>query len=184
MSEIQDKLKAKMEKTKAVLKEELNTVRAGPRSLALLEKVMVEYYGVPTPLKNLANVSTPDPRTLAITPFDPKCIPDVEKAIGAANIGINPSNDGKIVRLVIPQVTEERRKELTKLVKKIGEDAKVAIRNERRDANEHLKKQEKNGELTEDDLKKELDAVQKQIDNCIKEIDVIIEQKDKEIMEV
>ena len=184
MSEIQDKLKAKMEKTKAVLKEELNTVRAGRANPALLDKVMVEYYGVPTPLKNLANVSTPDPRTLAITPFDPKCIPDVEKAIGAANIGINPSNDGKCVRLVVPQVTEERRKELTKTVKKIGEDAKVAIRNLRREMNDELKKQEKAGEITEDDLKKELDNVQKSIDKTVKEIDDICALKEKEIMEV
>ena len=184
MSEIQDKLKLKMEKTKTVLKEELNTVRAGRANPALLDKVVVEYYGTPTPLKNLSNISTPDPRTLMIAPFDPQCIKDVEKAIEVANLGINPSNDGKVIRLVIPPVTEERRKELTKLVKKMGEDAKVAVRNERRDANEHLKKMEKAGELTEDDLKKELDDVQKQIDTCIKDIDGIIEQKDKEIMEV
>ncbi|MBQ3107917.1 MAG: ribosome recycling factor, partial [Firmicutes bacterium] len=157
----------KMEKTKAVLKEDLNTVRAGRANPALLDKVMVMYYGVPSPLRNLANISVPDPRTLLISPFDPKSISEIEKGINLANIGINPTNDGKVVRLVIPQVTEERRKELNKTVKKMGEDAKVAIRNLRRDINDALKKQEKDGELTEDDLKKALDDVQKKTDGCI-----------------
>ena len=138
----------------------------------------------PTPLKNLSNISVPDPRTLLITPFDPKSIGDIEKAINIANIGINPSNDGKSVRLVIPQVTEERRKELTKTVKKMGEDAKVAIRNLRRDANDDLKKMEKASEITEDDLKKALDDVQKATDKAIKDIDDICAAKEKEIMEV
>ncbi|MDF3000239.1 MAG: ribosome recycling factor [Bacillota bacterium] len=119
-----------------------------------------------------------------ISPFDPKCIHDIEKAINVANLGINPSNDGKVIRLVIPPVTEERRKDLIKVVKKFGEDSKVAIRNERRDANDELKKQEKAGEITEDDLKKSLDDVQKKIDKCIKDIDQIIVDKEKEIMEV
>lgn len=184
MSDIQEVLKTKMEKTKSVLKEDLGAVRAGRANAALLDKVTVEYYGTPTPLKNMSNISAPDPRTLMITPFDPKTITDIEKAINVANIGINPANDGKVIRLAIPQVTEERRKELTKLVRKMGEDAKVAVRNERRDANETLKKQEKNGELTEDDLKKGLDDVQKKTDNCIKEIDGIVSEKEKEIMEV
>ncbi|PKM85167.1 MAG: ribosome recycling factor [Firmicutes bacterium HGW-Firmicutes-11] len=177
-------LTTKMEKTKSVLKEDLNTVRAGRANPALLDKVMVDYYGVPSPLKNIANVSAPEPRTLLIAPFDPKSIQDIEKAINMANLGINPSNDGKSIRLVIPQVTEERRKELTKLIRKMGEDAKVAVRNERRDANDSLKKQEKAGELTEDDLKHDLDQVQKKTDACIKDIDDIIAQKEKEILEV
>lgn len=184
MSEILDALNQKMEKTKSVLKEDLNTVRAGRANPALLDKIMVDYYGVATPLKNIANISAPDPRTIMITPFDPKSIHDIEKAINIANLGINPSNDGKSIRLVIPQVTEERRKDLTKTVRKMGEDAKVAVRNERREANDVLKKQEKNAELTEDDLKKEMDQVQKKTDQCIKDIDTIIEQKEKEIMEV
>lgn len=184
MSDTLDILNKKMEKTKSVLKEDLNTVRAGRANPALLDKIMVEYYGVPSPLKNIANISAPDPRTLMITPFDPKSIHDIEKAINIANLGINPANDGKVIRLVIPQVTEERRKELTKVVRKMGEDAKVAVRNERRDANDALKKQEKAGELTEDDLKKEMDEVQKRTDNCIKDIDAIIAVKEKEIMEV
>lgn len=182
--DVQEILEQKMQKTIAVLKDELNTVRAGRANPALLDRVVVDYYGSPTPLKNLSNISVPDPRTLMIAPFDPKTINDIEKAINVLNLGINPTNDGKIIRMVIPQLTEERRKELTKVVKKFGEDAKVAVRNERRDANDELKKQEKAGELTEDDLKKEMDLVQKKTDKTIKDIDDIIAAKDKEILEV
>jgi ribosome recycling factor len=182
--DVQARLEEKMAKTVSILKENLNTVRAGRANPALLDKVVVEYYGTPTPLKQIANISVPDPRSLLIAPFDPKALHDIEKAIGAANIGINPSNDGKSLRLQIPQLTEERRKELTKLVHKFGEDAKVAIRNERREANEKLKKQEKAGDLTEDDLKDEEKAVQKKTDACVKEIDDIIAGKEKEILEV
>lgn len=182
--DVQAVLDDKMAKSLAFLKEELNTVRAGRANAALLDKVMVDYYGSPTPLKNLSNISVPDPRTLMIAPFDPKSISEIEKAINIANLGINPSNDGKAIRLVIPQVTEERRKELTKIVKKMGEEAKVAVRNLRRDANEDLKKQQKSGELTEDDLKQEMDSVQKKTDKGIKDIDDIVSAKEKEIMEV
>ena len=184
MEGIKKNLEERSKKTISVLKGELNTVRAGRANAALLDKVMVDYYGTPTPLKNLSNISVPDPRTLLISPFDPKSIHEIEKAINIANIGINPSNDGKCVRLVIPQVTEERRKELTKTVKKMGEDCKVAIRNLRRDANDDLKKLEKNHEITEDDLKKALDDVQKATDKTIKEIDQVVAEKEKEIMEV
>lgn len=180
----QEVLEGKMAKTISVLKEGLNTVRAGRANPALLDKVTVEYYGSPTPLRNLANVSAPEARTLLITPFDPKTISDIEKAINMANLGLNPSNDGKSVRLTIPQLTEERRKELTKTVKKYGEDAKVALRNERRNANDELKKQEKAGELTEDDLKKALDQIQKVVDKTIKEIDDIVAAKEKEVLEI
>lgn len=182
--DVQQVLEEKMRKSISVLKEELNTVRAGRANPALLDKIMVDYYGSPTPLKNISNISVPDPRSLLISPFDPKSVHDIEKAINVANLGINPSNDGKVIRLVIPAVTEERRKELIKVVRKYGEDAKVAIRNERRDANEELKKQEKAGELTEDDLRKSLDDVQKKTDKTIKDIDQIIADKEKEIMEV
>jgi ribosome recycling factor len=182
--DVQQVLEEKMKKSLSVLKEELNTVRAGRANPALLDKVTVDYYGSPSPLKNISNISVPDPRTLMISPFDPKSIHDIEKAINVANLGINPSNDGKVIRLVIPAVTEERRKELIKVVKKYGEDSKVAVRNERRDANDELKKQEKAGELTEDDLKKALDDVQKKTDKAIKDIDQIIADKEKEIMEV
>ncbi|MBO5666800.1 MAG: ribosome recycling factor [Firmicutes bacterium] len=180
----QDTLKEKIGKTISVLKTELNTVRAGRANAALLDQIVVPYWGVDTPLRQLANISVPDPRTLMIAPFDPKCIADIEKAINVSNIGIHPTNDGKVVRLVIPQVTEERRKELTKVIKKMGEDAKVAVRNERRDANDHLKKAEKAGELTEDDLKGELDEVQKVTDKAMKEIDEIVAHKEKELMEI
>ena len=182
--DVQEILEQKMQKTIAVLKDELNTVRAGRANPALLDRVVVDYYGSPTPLKNLSNISVPDPRTLMIAPFDPKTINDIEKAINVLNLGINPTNDGKIIRMVVPQLTEERRKELTKVVKKFGEDAKVAVRNERRDANDELKKQEKAGELTEDDLKKEMELVQKKTDKTIKDIDDIVAAKDKEILEV
>lgn len=182
--DVQQVLEEKMKKSISVLKEELNTVRAGRANPALLDQIKVDYYGSPTPLKNISNISVPDPRTLMISPFDPKSIHDIEKAINVANLGINPSNDGKVIRLVIPAVTEERRKDLIKVVKKYGEDAKVAVRNERRDANDELKKQEKSGELTEDDLKKALDDVQKKTDKTIKDIDQIIADKEKEIMEV
>ena len=184
MEKTKKNLEERSKKTIASLKEDLNTVRAGRANPALLDKVTVDYYGSPTPLKNLANISVPDPRTLLIAPFDPKSIGEIEKAINVANIGINPSNDGKAVRLVIPQVTEERRKELTKTVKKMGEDSKVAIRNLRREANDEMKKLEKNHEITEDELKKALDDIQKATDKTTKEIDEIIAAKDKEIMEV
>lgn len=177
-------LEERIESTKGFLKENLNTVRAGRANPALLDKIMVNYYGTPTPLKQLANISVPDPRTLMISPFDPKSVSDIERAINEANIGINPANDGKVIRLAIPQLTEERRKELTKVVKGYGEDAKVAVRNLRRDVNEELKKLQKDGELTEDDLKDELEETQKKIEKAIKEIDEIIADKDKELMEV
>jgi len=184
MVDVLEMFSEKISKSLSALKDDLNTVRAGRANAALLDKIMVNYYGSPTPLKNIANISVPDPRTIMISPFDPKSISDIEKAINVANLGINPVNDGKLVRLAIPQVTEERRKELTKLVKKMGEDSKVAIRNQRRDANETLKKMEKASELTEDDLKKDLDEVQKKADKAIKDIDEIIIAKEKDIMEV
>lgn len=177
-------LDERIEGAKSFLKENLNTVRAGRANPALLDKVSVEYYGTPTPLKALANISIPDPRTLMIAPFDPKSIPDIEKGINTANIGINPANDGKVIRLVIPQLTEERRKELAKVVKNFGEEAKVAVRNLRREHIDELKKAEKAGDMTEDDLKGEIDDTEKLIEKAIKAIDEIIKDKEKELMEV
>lgn len=177
-------LDEKIAKSIESLKTELNTVRAGRANPALLDRVEVEYYGTPTPLKQLANISCPDPRTIAVTPFDPKAIGNIERAILAANIGINPVNDGKMVRLSIPQVTEERRKELTKTVHAMGEEGKVAIRNLRKKANDMIKKEEKAGELTEDDSKQELDLIQKAVDAGIKKVDEVVAAKNKEIMEV
>ena len=182
--DVREVLGEKIERSITFLKENLNTVRAGRANPALLDKIMVDYYGTPTPLKGVANISVPDPRSLLIAPFDPKSLGDIEKALNLANIGINPSNDGKALRLQIPQLTEERRKELTKTVRGYAEDAKVAVRNERREANERLKKQEKDGELTEDDLKNEEKLVQKATDDAISEIDKIAAAKEKEIMEV
>lgn len=179
-----DILKEKIETSEQILREEMGTVRAGRANAALVDKVVVEYYGTPTPLKSLANISVPEPRTLLISPFDPKSIPEIEKAINIANIGINPVNDGKVVRLQIPQVTEERRKELTKVVKKMGEDSKVAVRNLRRDSNDKVKKMEKAGDFTEDDVKQTLDEIQKIVDQAVKEIDDIVAAKEKEILEV
>ena len=179
-----EQLEEKIQKSENLLREDLATVRAGRANAAIVDKVMVDYYGSPTPLKALANISVPEPRTLLITPFDPKSIAEIEKAINIANIGINPINDGKVVRLQIPQVTEERRKELTKTVKKMGEDTKVAVRNLRRDANDKVKKLEKAGDYTEDDVKDTLKEIQELTDKSIKEIDEIVAAKEKEIMEV
>ena len=184
MENVKKNYSEKIEKTLAVLKEDLNTVRAGRANPAILDKISAEYYGVPTPLKSLANISVPDPRTLMISPFDVSSVGTIEKAINEANLGLNPSNDGKVIRLIIPQLTEERRKELTKTVKKMGEDAKVAVRNLRRDVNDKVKKMEKDGELTEDELKKAQDEVQKITDKFIKEVDQVATAKEKDIMEV
>ena len=181
---LQKNLEEKISKSIEVLKEKLNSVRAGRANPALLDQVQAECYGSTMPIKNIANISAPDPRTIAVIPFDPSTVKDIEKAIMAANLGFNPSNDGKTIRLVIPPLTEERRKEITKTVKKMGEEDKVAIRNLRREANDELKKQEKAGELTEDDLKVELEDVQKKIDKAVKDIDEIVANKEKEIMEV
>ncbi len=182
--QIHDKMKEKMEKTVAVLKEDLHSVRAGRANPQLLDRITVEYYGAPTPLKQLAGVSAPEPRLLVVSPFDPTLIPEIEKAIMMSDIGITPSNDGKIVRLAIPMLTEERRKDLTKVVKKYGEEAKVALRHERREANDKLKKMNKNNELTEDDLKRAEDEVQKTTDKFSKIIDDVITHKEQEILEV
>ena len=177
-------LQEKIEKSVESLRSELNTVRAGRANPALLDKVTVDYYGTQTPLKQLANISCPDPRTIMVIPFDPKSAGNIEHAILAANVGINPVNDGKGIRLSVPQVTEERRKELTKEVRKMGEAGKVSIRNLRKKANEDIKKQEKAGELTEDDRKSEEAEVQKAVDEGIKKVDEVIAAKEKEIMEV
>lgn len=182
--QVKDTLKEKIERTHDKLKEELNAVRAGRANPALLDRVEVDYYGVGTPLKQLANIACPDARTIVVTPFDPKSTGMIEHAIAAANIGINPTNDGKVVRLNMPQLTEERRKELAKQVKGIGEESKVSVRNLRRKAIEEVKKEEKAGDLTEDDSREDQKEIQEIVDRGIKDIDETIEKKDKEIMEV
>ncbi len=184
IKEIEKNLSEKMEKTVTVLKHELTTLRAGRANPSILDRITVEYYGAQTPLNQLANISAPEPRVLMISPWDAKAISAIEKAIQKSDLGINPSNDGKVIRLIVPQLTEERRKELVKLVKKYAEEAKVAVRNIRRDANEHLKKLKKDSEITEDELKKSEEETQKITDKFIKEIDKVMEAKEKEIMEV
>ena len=176
--------KEKMGKTVAVLVKELSSLRAGRASAQVLDRILVDYYGSPTPVNQVGNISSPEPRLLVITPYDPSVLNPLEKAIQKSDLGINPSNDGKCIRLVFPELTEERRKELVKAVRKKGEDSKVAIRSIRRDAIEQIKKQKKDGEVTEDDQKKLEDQAQKLTDSTIKDIDKIIADKEKEIMEV
>ena len=174
----------KMKKTISVLEAEMKAVRAGRANPAILDKVSVDYYGAPSPLTQIANVSVPDARSILIQPWDATILSDIEKAILKSDIGITPNNDGKALRLNFPPLTEERRKELVKGIKKKGEDSKVAIRSIRRDALEDAKAQKKNGEITEDDVKNIEKDVQKITDNFIKEIDDIISFKEKEILEV
>jgi len=182
--EIHKVLEEKMVKTMSVLKEELGVIRAGRANPGMLDRVMVDYYGSQTPLKQVATVSAPEPRCIVIQPWDMSALGSIEKAIQFANLGFNPTNDGKMIRIVIPQLTEERRKDLVKVASKTAENAKVALRNERRDANDKLKKMQKDSEITEDDLKKAQDEVQKMTDKNIKLADELLAKKENEIMEV
>ena len=174
----------KMKKTIAALETEFASIRAGRANAAVLNQISVEYYGVPTPIQQVASVSVPDPRTLMIQPWDASILKGIEKAILASELGINPQNDGRVIRLVFPQLTEERRKELAKQVKKYGEEAKVAVRNIRRDAIDKFKKQQKASEITEDDYKNIEKDIQKLTDDYIKEVDVITDKKEKELFEI
>ncbi len=174
----------KMNKAIDALVNDLASVRAGRANPAILDKITVEYYGVQTPLAQVGTVSVPEARSLVIQPWDVSVLKEIEKAILASDIGITPNNDGKTIRLNFPPLTEERRKELSKGISKRGEDGKVAIRNIRRDALEQFKKQKKDGEITEDDLKGLEDKIQKLTDKFVKEVDTIIAAKTKEIMEV
>ncbi|WMM26589.1 ribosome recycling factor [Tissierella sp. MB52-C2] len=174
----------KMSKTISVYKEELQSIRAGRANPALLDKITVDYYGQITPLKQVGSVSAPEPRLLVIQPWDVNLIPVIEKEILKSDLGITPTNDGKLIRLVIPTLTEERRKDLTKVVKKNGENAKIAIRNIRRELNEQLKKMEKNKEISEDDKKSAEDEIQKITDKFVEELDVVTKKKEDELMEI
>lgn len=176
--------KEKMNKAIQAFKRELATVRAGRANPSLLDRVSVNYYGAPTPLNQLSSITVPEARLLVIQPYDKSVLNDIEKAILKADLGLNPTNDGTIIRIAIPALTEERRKSLAKDVRGMAEDAKVAIRNVRRDANDELKKLEKDGQITEDELRSLTDDVQKETDNHVKEIDNITKEKEKEIMEV
>lgn len=166
------------------LKESLSSIRAGRANPAVLDKIVVEYYGTPTPINQLAGISVPEARTIIIQPWEASILREVERAIAASDLGINPNNDGKCIRLNFPPLTEERRKDLTKLVKKYGEETKIAIRNVRRDAMEIFKKQQKTGEISEDDLRVVEKDTQKLTDNYCEKVDHAIEGKEKELMEV
>ncbi|ABR48838.1 ribosome recycling factor [Alkaliphilus metalliredigens QYMF] len=182
--EVHKRLEEKMTKTLGVLKDDFNSIRAGKANPSMLDRITVDYYGSITPLKQVASVSAPEPRLLIIQPYDPSVINGIEKALMMSDLGLNPSNDGKIIRLNIPQLTEERRKELTKVVKRVAEEGRVALRNGRRDANEQLKKMEKDSELTEDDLKQAQEEVQKITDKFNKQVDEMLVKKELEILEV
>ena len=176
--------KEKMVKTKELYQKDMLALRAGRANPQILDKIMVDYYGTATPLRQMGNINSPEPRLLTISLWDAKAIPLVEKAIQKSDLGLNPSNDGKMIRLVVPELNEERRKELTKVVRKSAEEAKVAMRNTRRDAMEQIKKLKKDSQITEDDQRKAEDELQKTTDAQIKEIDKIAAEKEKEIMSV
>lgn len=183
----QDSVKAaddKMGKTVAIIVKDLSTLRAGRANPQILDKVSVDYYGTPTPLNQVGNVSSPEPRMLVIAPWEPKMIGPIEKAIQKSDLGINPSNDGKVVRLMVPELTEERRRELCKQVRKMVEDGKIAVRNTRRDTMETIKKMKKNAEITEDDFKDAETEMNKTTDARVKELDKIGTDKEKEIMAI
>ena len=174
----------RMDKTLEHLAEEFDAVRAGRANPKVLDRITVEYYGSETPLNGVASISSPDARTLIIQPWDGKLLKDIQKAIQTSDLGINPQNDGRVIRLVFPQLTEERRKDLTKQVKKYAEEAKVAMRNIRRDGMDYVKKLKKNSEITEDDQKKAEKDIQDLTDKYIKKVDEMCGKKDKELMEI
>ncbi len=173
-----------MQKTVEVVNKEFASLRAGRATPALLDKIMVQYYGTPTPINQMANINIPEARLLVIQPWDKSTLPDIEKAIMKSDLGITPASDGNIIRLAIPQLTKERRNELVKVIKKKAEEGRVAVRNLRRDANDGLKSQQKNGDISEDELRRLQDEVQKLTDKYIKEIDALFAAKEKEILTI
>lgn len=180
MAEAHDKMK----KTDETVQREFSTVRTGRASSSLVEGIKVDYYGTPTPLKQLASISTPDPKLIVVQPWDISAIGEIEKALLKSDIGITPYNDGKLIRLSIPQLTQERRQEFVKVIKKMAEDGRIAIRAVRRDINEKIKKLEKDKAITEDESFKSTDEIQKLTDKNIKEIDDLLSKKEKELMEI
>ena len=176
--------KEKMKKSCEVYERDMMSLRAGRANPQLLDRILVDYYGTPTPINQIGNISSPEPRLLVIAPWEAKMIPQVEKAIQKSDLGLNPSNDGKLIRLVFPELNEERRKDLTKVASKGADDTKVAIRSIRRDAIEQIKKLKKNSEITEDDQRDAEEDMQKLTDKAVKEVDEIFAKKEKEIMEV
>ena len=179
-----NELEERMEKTISVLQESLAEIRAGRANPAILNKISVDYYGVPTPINQVAGISVPEARLIVIQPWDASILKEIEKAILASDIGLNPNNDGKVIRLAFPELTEERRRDLVKDVKKIGEEAKISIRSIRRDGMDEAKSMQKESLITEDDLKRAEEQIQKLTDKKIEEIDSIISKKESEIMSV
>ena len=184
IKDITKKLEEKMQKTISVLKFDLSTMKAGRANPTMLDRIQVDYYGSPCPINQVANISAPEPRVLVIAAWEKSLLKDIEKAILKSDLGINPSNDGSVIRLVVPELTEETRKNLVKNVKKTGEEAKIALRSIRRDANDKIKALKKDNEITEDEQKTSEENVQKITDNFVKEIDSIILAKEKEIMSI
>lgn len=179
-----DKVKASMEKSIDSLRKDFTRVRTGRASITLLDDIRIDYYGTPTPLSAVASLTVPEPRMIVIQPWEKKLLPDIEKAILKSDLGLNPNSDGVAIRLIFPALTEDRRKEMVKTVKKLGEEAKIAIRNLRRDANDTLKKMEKDKLITEDQLKRAEKDVQEATDAFVKKVDEVVVVKDKEIMEI
>lgn len=174
----------KMSKTLSLLHEQFLGIRTGKASPALVENVKVQYYGAPVRLREIAGIATPEPRLIVINPYDPTALPEIEKAILAANLGVTPLNDGRVVRVPIPELSEERRKEMIKLARRVCEDARVAIRNVRRDANEHIKALQKGGTITEDERDQALTQIQEETDGHIAKVDDLLKAKESEVMEV
>ena len=184
MKTVHNELKSKMDKTIEALKFEFTTIRAGKANPQMLDKIRVDYYGTPTPINQIGAISVPEPRTLMISPWDKSAMSEIEKAIRNSDLGLNPTSDGDVIRINVPALTEERRKELAKKAHKVGEEFKVRLRNERRDANDKFKKMEKDGEITADELKKAQEDVQKTTDKYVKEIDTLVDAKEADIMAV
>jgi len=184
IKEVSGEAEDKMKKALEVLRKDYGSMRAGRATPALLERVMVDYYGVPTPINQMANITVPEPRMLLIQPWDKSVMASIEKAVLKSDLGLTPNNDGIVIRLAIPQLTQERRNELVKSAKKKAEDARVAVRNIRRDANDHLKALKKEKQISEDDDKRAQEDIQKLTDKYVKEIDHILENKEQEILEV
>ena len=184
IDDIMNTAREKMQKSCAAYERDMMGLRAGRANPKLLDRIMVDYYGTPTPIPQIGNISSPEPRLLVIAPWEAKLIPQVEKAIQKSDLGLNPSNDGKIIRMVFPELNEERRRDLTKVASKGAEETKIAVRNIRRDAVDQIKKMKKNSEITEDDQKDAEEEIQKMTDKAIKDVDAIYAKKEKEIMEV
>lgn len=184
MESVKTQAESRMKKSIKALGDEFNTIRTGRASASLFDKIKVDYYGQPTPLSQVASISIPESRLVVIQPWDKGVLGDIEKAIFASELSLNPANDGKVIRINIPPLTEERRKELVKLAKNTAEQSRVAVRNIRRDANDELKKAEKDSEISEDELKRAEEEIQKLTDKYIAEVNSLLEDKEKEILEV